>query len=324
MHHYALENLLSPVILSFVLGLVAYWVKSDLKFPDLFYQALSIYLLFSIGLKGGFAFRGQSLDEMSLAVGIAILLGLACAGLSFVVARFVFKFDPPDASALSINFGSVSVVTYVAGQSFVEAQGWVLPSYAPALVATMEVPGIFMGMALYQWSQKRTKVKDALHEVVFGQGLMLLIGGFVIGLFGRGSAMTSVPHFFFDSFQGILMLFMMELGLKVGSQSKDVSRAGIRLISFSLATSLLLGVTGILVGWMAQLSPGTTLLIGILSASSSYIAGPAAIRASIPNAQAGIYLASTLGIVFPFNILVGIPIYFAIVSALFGLGGKPG
>jgi len=304
------ENLISPVVLCFVLGIVARWLKSDLAVPEPVYQGLSIYLLLAIGLKGGSALAVTPFGELLLPGVITLLLGLITPVSAYFMMRRFGRLGIEDAAAVAAHYGSVSVVTFLAAVEAVKRTGVETEGYLPALVAVLEVPGIIVAL-LFASGGGGTKGswKKALHEVVTGKSIVLLLGGLLIGAFCGPAKLVDVQPFFAAAFKGALCIFMIELGLAAGKRLRDAGKAGVRLLVLGCVIPVLHGALGVFAGIAAGLSPGGAVVLGAMAGSASYIAAPAAVRVALPGANPAYYLTLALGITFPFNLAIGIPLF---------------
>jgi hypothetical protein len=304
------ENLISPVVLCFVLGIVARWLKSDLAVPEPVYQGLSIYLLLAIGLKGGSALAVTPFGELLLPGVITLLLGLITPVSAYFMMRRFGRLGIEDAAAVAAHYGSVSVVTFLAAVEAVKRTGAETEGYLPALVAVLEVPGIIVAL-LFASGGGGTKGswKKALHEVVTGKSIVLLLGGLLIGALCGPAKLVDVQPFFAAAFKGALCIFMIELGLAAGKRLRDAGKAGVRLLVLGCVIPVLHGALGVFAGIAAGLSPGGAVVLGAMAGSASYIAAPAAVRVALPGANPAYYLTLALGITFPFNLAIGIPLF---------------
>jgi hypothetical protein len=304
------ENLISPVVLCFVLGIVARWLKSDLAVPEPVYQGLSIYLLLAIGLKGGSALAVTPFGELLLPGVITLLLGLITPVSAYFMMRRFGRLGIEDAAAVAAHYGSVSVVTFLAAVEAVKRTGVETEGYLPALVAVLEVPGIIVAL-LFASGGGGTKGswKKALHEVVTGKSIVLLLGGLLIGALCGPAKLVDVQPFFAAAFKGALCIFMIELGLAAGKRLRDAGKAGVRLLVLGCVIPVLHGALGVFAGIAAGLSPGGAVVLGAMAGSASYIAAPAAVRVALPGANPAYYLTLALGITFPFNLAIGIPLF---------------
>jgi hypothetical protein len=307
-------NLLSPVVLAFALGMIATLVRSDLKFPDELYTALSIYLLLAIGLKGGAELASTPLSELALPAAATLALGVAVPLWSYAIVRRIGRMSVADAAALAAHYGSVSVVTFIASLSFLDAAKVGYEGFLPTLVALLEVPAIIVALLLarLRGAAGRGSWGTVLHEVLAGRSILLLLGGLVIGALSGSAGLARVSPFFVEPFQGALVLFLLEMGMVAARRFRDLRTAGVFLLGFGVGMPLLHGVLGVWLGSVAGLSLGGSTVLGVMAASASYIAAPAAVRIALPEANPGYYLTAALAITFPFNLTVGIPIYFAV------------
>lgn len=310
-----IQNLISPIVLSFVLGALAKCVKSDLEIPDALYQGISIYLLFAIGLKGGIAIAETPLESLLLPIGVTILLGVITPVTAFFLLKSFARLDRINASAAAAHYGSVSAVTFVAAIDAAKSAGMPAEGFMPALVAVLEVPGIIVAL-LFARQSRGGGIKAALHELVVGKSIFLLLGGLAIGALCGPAKMATVTPLFVDPFKGVLCLFLLELGMVAAKRARDVREAGWRLIVSGCVLPLVHGLFGTLAGHLAGLGPGGAAVLGAMVGSASYIAAPAAVRMALPKASPGIYLTLALGITFPFNLGVGIPVFLAISKTL--------
>ncbi|MBK9246064.1 MAG: sodium-dependent bicarbonate transport family permease [Burkholderiales bacterium] len=299
---------MDPVVLFFLLGLVARIAKSDLRLPEAMYEALAIYLLLAIGLKGGVQLAQQPLATVLPQALAAIALGAAIPLLLFPLLRA--RLPRPDAASIAAHFGSVSVVTFAVASSFLAAQSIDAESYMPLLVALMEAPGIVVGIVLARaGGAQRIAWGPLAREVLFGKSVLLLLGGLAIGALVGPEGSKPIAPLFTDLFKGVLALFLLEMGLVAGGRIGDLKRAGPFLLAFGVGAPLLLGLLGALVGQAIGLSLGGTTLLATLAASASYIAAPTAMRIAVPEANPALSIGVALGITFPFNIFVGVPLY---------------
>lgn len=313
----AATNLTSPPVLAFVLGLIAVAVRADLRLPDAVYQATSMYLLLAIGIKGGVALRTSSGSEVVAPILVAIVLGVAIPCAAFGLLRWWTRLDRIDRGAMAAHYGSTSLVTFTAALVFLEAASIPFEGYVATLLTVLEIPGIIVGLLLAK-GFRRTGMGETFREVVFGRSVLLLVGGLAIGFLTGPVGYARVEPFFGDLFTGVLTLFLLELGMLTGRQLGAVRQAGPGLFSFAVVFPLLAGTAGALGGTLAGMSIGGAMVLGVLCASASYIAAPAAVRLALPEAKPSITLASSLGITFPFNLVIGIPIYLFVAEAFGG------
>jgi len=311
----AQQNLTSPMVLAFVLGFFAVRIKSDLSFPDQITSLLSTYLLLAIGLKGGVRLKDINVGDVALPAVATIGAGIITAYATYLVARRFIRLSGADAASLAAHFGSVSAVTFTAAETFARSSGSQTAEYLPLLVVLLEIPGIIIALMLWT-RQGQQKVHGALTEVLTGKSIMLLGGGLLIGAIANTTAMDAVKPVFVDLFPGVLTLFLLDLGTLAGSQLSQIRRAGIRLVGFGLVAPIVFGVLGVALGLTVGMEPATAAVFGTMLASASYIAAPAAVRIGIPYANPGLALGVALGITFPFNIVIGIPLYSEVAKLL--------
>lgn len=311
--------MLDPVVLFFVLGVAARLAKSDLRLPEALYEALAIYLLLAIGLKGGVELARQpSLSVLPHALA-AIALGAAIPLLLYPVLRALGRLSTADSAAIAAHYGSVSVVTFAVASSVLLQAGIASEPHMPLIVALMEAPGIIVGIVLARRFAPTPDGRRAVtqwgvlaHEVLFGKSVLLLLGGLLIGFIAGPKGITPIEPLFIGLFKGVLALFLLEMGLVAGGRLSELKQAGLFLIVFGLVAPMALGVLGALVGHLLGLSLGGTALMATLAASASYIAAPTAMRVAVPEANPALSIGVALGITFPFNITLGIPLYLQI------------
>lgn len=317
-----LTNLASPPVLAFVLGLIAVSLKADLRLPDAVYQATSMYLLLAIGLKGGVALRQAAIGDVVAPIAAAVVLGVIIPLLAFTALRLVTRLSAVDRGAMAAHYGSTSLVTFTAALVFLEAAGVSYEGYVATLLTVLEIPGIIIGLLLAGSALKGGgSWGESLREVITGRSVLLLAGGLVIGVITGSDGYARIEPFFGALFTGVLTLFLLEMGVLAGRRLGDVRRAGVGLIGFAIIFPLISGALGIVGGVVVGMSPGGSMVLGVLCASASYIAAPAAVRLALPEANPGITLTSSLGITFPFNLVIGIPVYWALAQWLSGLLG---
>lgn len=340
------HNLISPAVLFFALGLVAAWSKSDLKFPPALSESFSIYLLAAIGMKGGIELSDHSLHALIKPIAGTLLLGVAIPVITFAVCRWM-RLDRKNAIALAATYGSVSIVTFGAAIAFLNLSKTPYESYMSAMVVLLESPAILVSLLMFGWLEKkscqsnmglRSRPSESFHstpsesfhssiqtlktwidpkiikESLFGKSVLLMLGSLVIGLIVGKSALPIVKPLFIDLFQSILVLFLLGMGLLAGEHLAEIRKHGYKLIVLALGFPVIYGVLGILIGKWCGLSVGGITLMGVLGASASYIAAPAALRISVPEASPSIYLGMSIGITFPFNLAIGLPLYYQIAQ----------
>lgn len=320
-------NLLSPAVLFFVLGVVAALIRSDLRFPEPLYAGLTIYLLVAIGFKGGVAIAEAGLARVWLPALAAMTLGALIPFWTYPVLRHAGRLAAVDAAAIAAHYGSVSAVTFIAATNYLQAVGQPYEDYASAFLAVMESPAILVGVVLGRMASTRprggtpdptaTSLRDVVHEALCGRSVLLLVGALVVGALCGPKGMEKVGPFFVTPFQGVLALFLLEMGTVAGRRLGDLRKVGGFLLLFGILTPLINGALGVLLGQLTGLGLGGATLLGVLAGSASYIAAPAAIRVSLPDANPTLYLTAALAITFPFNLTVGIPYCLAIARWLY-------
>ncbi len=315
----ARANLLSPMVLAFALGVAATLLKSDLKLPDALYDTLSVYLLLAIGLKGGAelsvtplrAVLGPALATLALGVGIP----LWC----YAILRRLGRFGVADAAALAAHYGSVSAVTFIACLGFLDRAGVAYEGFMPALVALLEAPAIVVALGLARLGLPREGGwGEVLHELLTGKSIVLLAGGLLIGWVSGKPGVAAVAPLFVDLFKGALVLFLLEMGLITARRFRDLARVGPFLLAFAIVLPVLHGLLAVVLGRVAGLSLGGATVLAVLAASSSYIAAPAAVRIALPEANPSLYLTASLAVTFPFNLALGLPLYYQLARAVYG------
>lgn len=306
-------NLLSPMILCFALGAVAGLLKSDLRLPAPAYDSLAIYLLLAIGLKGGVSIAQAGVGAVSVPLAVAAILGGLIPLYVFAFCRKVAKMSRADAGAQAAHYGSVSAVTFMAASVFLEQAGMPPPSFAAAMLAVMEIPGIVVGLVLAKGRDQN--LSGAIHEVFTGRGVILLAGGLVIGALTGPTQYEMVKPFFEVPFRGALCLFLLEMGVVAAAQAGALKGSRRKLLAVGLGMPLVGSVVALGIAKIAGLDTATAAILAVLAASASYIAAPAAVRVALPQANPGLYLATSIGLTFPFNLAVGIPLYSAMAQA---------
>jgi hypothetical protein len=302
------------MVLAFLLGIVAARLKSDLKFPESLYTSLTIYLMVAIGMKGGYKLSLSHFDEVILPALAALALCIAIPLWTYFIMRKVGKFDVPNAAALAAHYGSVSAVTFSAAIVFHDTLGIEVEGFMPSMLALMEVPAILIGISLARINarfptQEGASLKEIARELLAGKSSILLFGFLIIGFACGASGWEQVSPLFDVPFKGVLTLFLLEAGLVAGRRLGEFKKGGAFLIAFGLIMPIIHAVLGIYLGYWAGLSEGGATVLGVLAASASYIAAPAACRVALPEASPSYYLTGALAITFPFNIMVGIPLY---------------
>jgi len=310
---------MDPVVLFFLLGLAARLLRSDLRVPEPLYDALSIYLLVALGLKGGAELSRALAPSLAGQALLAIAMGCVLPLLAFGLLRFLGRLDRSNAAAIAAHYGSVSVVTFAAGLTYLGSRNIAAEPTMPLFVALLEVPGLLVGVLLARMGTGRgAGVAHILREAFVGKSVMLLIGGLLVGAALGPDGLAPVKPFFWDLFKGALCLFMLELGLVAGGQLGALRQAGPFLAAFALVVPPVFGAIGAGFGWLMGLSHGGIALMATLAASASYIAAPAAMRMSVPEANPALSIPIVLGVTFPFNLLAGIPLYERMAARIAG------
>ena len=317
----AADNLISPIILSFALGLFAALARSDLTVPEAVAKGLSIYLLFAIGFKGGVSVARHGVDGTLL---LALLAGGVLSALlpflAFALLRAMTRLSAIDAAAVAAHYGSISIVTFVAASSILAGQGIAAEGYMVAVAAAMEAPAILSALWLVSRSNGRAEADGALlREILLNGSIVLLVGAFLIGFLTGEEGFARIASFIDAPFQGVLALFLLDMGLGTGRGLRNVRgvlTAG--TLAFGIVMPLAGALAGLGAGLALGLSTGGVMLFMALSASASYIAVPGAMRVALPEANPSIYLTLSLGVTFPFNLTLGLPIYLALAQAATG------
>ncbi len=320
-------NLLSPIPLAFALGVLTRLVRSEFSLPKELYASLSVYLLFALGLKGGYELSHASVDAILRPALVTLLLGFVTPVTTYAAMRYLGRFSTSDAAGMAAHYGSVSAVTFIAAQQFTQRVGAPTEGFMPTLLTLLESPGIHVALAIgalqrrkadgaVDAAQKPGTMASVLHEVLTGRTMVLLVGGLAVGFLTGSSGWTAVSPFFDSGFKGALMLFLLEMGIVAGARLGDLRRVGPFLLGFGIVMPLLHGALGVGLGHLAGLSVGGCTVLGTMAASASYIAAPPAVRLTLPEANPTYSLTASLAITFPFNILAGIPIYHRIAQSL--------
>jgi uncharacterized protein len=315
------QNLLDPVVLFFVLGVGAGVLRTGIKLPDAVYELLSIYLLLSIGLRGGVELSETNFNEIRLPAIGTLCLGVVIPLVAFVILRHFGKFNRANAAALAAHYGSVSAVTFAVVVTFVERLGMPHEKYVTVLLVLLEIPAIAVGISLAKlgsrMARRRLDYRKLAHEIFLGKSIYLLVGGLLIGMAVGSHHIQPVKLLFFDLFKGLLCLFLLEMGIITSRRFYELKQVGVFLVAFGVLMPVLSATLGIALGWSMGLSLGGTVILATLAASASYIAAPTAMRIAVPEANPTLYLTAALGITFPFNLLFGIDIYNALTHLFY-------
>lgn len=311
-----IENLISPITLAFLLGVIATLIKSDLEIPEPVIRIFAIFLLLSIGLQGGRELATADLGNLAAAITITGLLVLLIPALAYLVARHIVGLDIRNAAGVAALYGSVSSVTFIVARSFAEGAGTPMEGYITGLVALMELGilvALFYGrLALARSDSATTSLRVILGETLRGRGLLLLGGGLIMGAAIGENNFTKIEPFFVDLFRGVLVLFLLEMGMTAARHLGAFRAVGLKMLGFGIAMPLVHGTIASGLATAAGLPLGSAFVIGAVAASASYIDAPAAVRATFPQANPSIYLTSSLGITFPFMLILGIPLIYQI------------
>ena len=308
-----------PVILFFLLGLLAGLARSDLKIPAVLYESLSIFLLLAIGLKGGVELARQSLAELLLPALVIVGIGAVLPLIAFPVLQRLGKLSRADAASVAAHYGSVSVVTFAVGAAYLANLGEEYEGYMVVFLVLLEFPALMIGVWLARRGQGESNLGKVLHEVFAGKSIVLLVGGLLIGWLAGADGLKPLDKVFFDLFKGLLAIFLLKMGLVAASRIGDLRRAGAFLLGFAVVMPLFAGTLGALTASLLGLSVGGAALLATLYASASYIAAPAAMRIAVPEANPALSIGAALGITFPFNLVIGIPAYYWLASQLQGV-----
>ena len=331
-----LSNLLVPAVLFFALGFFARVIRSDLRFPPDLAKLLSIYLLVAIGIHGGMELARADLMTALNAVFWAIVLGISLPLLGYAVLVATRKVNALNAAAIAAHYGSVSAGTFLTAIAYLRGAGVEFESYPVIMLAVMESPAIIAGLLLASRARQRANSEDngenngrdnpavhnrgsLLRESLTNGSVVLLIGSMVIGAIAAPKALKAIEPFVSDIFMGMLCLFLLEMGMEAARRIEEFRRVGLVLAGFGILMPLVSAVIGVVIGHYALgFGVGGTTLVAVLAASASYIAVPPAMRLAVPEANPSLYLTLSLGITFPFNVVVGIPVYHRLATLLAG------
>jgi hypothetical protein len=304
-------------VLAFVFGFIAARIKSDVRVPEQIYQFLSIYLLFGIGLKGGHSLKSVTFEEVFAPAVTTIIVGALIPVFAYLSLRLIRTLSVIDRGSIAAHYGSTSLVTFSAALLFLESNSIFVEGFAPALLTLMEIPGLIVGIYLGSRTPgSDVKWSETLKEVLLGKTVLLLFGGLFIGAVSSNEGYEKVSPFFIGLLSGLLVLFLLHLGYLAGFNFSEVRKVGKPLIVFGLLFPLIIGVIGVALGGAIGLSVGGSTILGVLCASASYIAAPAAVGVALPKANTTLALMSSIGVTFPFNLIIGIPVYFKVAEFL--------
>ncbi len=316
--HSLAQNFLSPAILFFVLGIIAGVIKSDLEIPESISRYLSLYLMMAIGFKGGVAIANTPdiNGEVLAAIGAGVAFGFVQPFLGYALLRWTTKLDSPTAAAVAAHYGSISMVTFATAAAFLKVNEVAYAGYIVAILALMEAPAIISALFIAHRAAPSTiheqETKKLFNREIFTNGsILLLFGAFIIGCLTGQSGMDKMEGFLVTPFQGILALFLLDMGLLVARQMTNLRAFTLPLVLFGIYMPLIGAAIGLAMSSALGMDVGTGMLFTVLCASASYIAVPAAMRLALPEAQASIYVPMSLAITFPFNVMIGIPLYYS-------------
>lgn len=341
------SNLLTPIILFFIFGIIAARIKSDLKIPEAISEFLPIYLLAAIGLHGGIEMRNTGFENMLIPMLVAIGLSLLFTLNHYQILRRLGKFNLFDSYALASTYGAVGAVTFSVGLSFLKNQGVSSEGYLAAILAVLEPVAFILAIFLTnmavskQLRQKKqsfsnedtsdmdmgiqdgkTKLSQVLHDSITGKAIVILLGSIIIGYIIGEDGFSSIRIIFDEMFTGAIVIFMIEMGIIAGQRLDDIKKVGVFLTAFAIIMPTFNGIIGVLIATVLGLSMGGAVMFGLLLASASFIAAPAVLRHAIPQAKPSLYITSALGITFPYNIIVLLPIMFIVSSLVHDVEGS--
>jgi hypothetical protein len=317
------SNILNPPILFFFLGMLAVLVKSDLEIPPPIPKLFSLYLLLAIGFKGGVELTKSGINqEVVLTLLAAIMMACVVPLYTYFILRL--KLDTYDSAAIAATYGSISAVTFITASAFLTELGMPFDGFMVAALALMESPAIIVGLVLVNFfavDEKRDFVwSEVLRDAFLNSSVFLLIGSLIIGVLTGEHGWKVLSPFTQDMFYGVLTFFLLDMGLVAAKRIKDLQKTGVFLISFAILIPILNAGIGLLIARLINMSQGDALLFAVLCASASYIAVPAAMRLTVPEANPSLYVSTALAVTFPFNIAIGLPLYFGWMNWLWGRG----
>lgn len=315
-------SIVDPIILFFIFGVVVGLLRVKLCLPRQIYDFVTILLLLSIGLKGGIEMAQLSLGFLLPQIIAAIAMGFLLPFIAYPVLRYIGRLNLSDSASIAAHYGSVSVGTFAVATSFLVSRNIPFEKYMALFLVLLESPAIVSGILLARGFSSDTKWKDVFSEALFDKGIILMLGGLIIGWIIGPSGVEPIKPLFFDLFKSILALFLFEMGIIASSQLESLKRHGLFLLGFGIVMPIFSSLIGISIGCFLGLSIGGVTIFATLAASASYIAVPAAMRISIPEANPSLSIASSLGITFTFNVLVGIPIYYSLAQKVFIFLGR--
>lgn len=304
------------VVAFFFLGALSVFLRSPIKFPEGLYQGLSLFLMLAIGLKGGIALHSYVALELLLQSLGVVSLGIIIPLIAFPVLMKAGGFGRLDAASIAAHYGSVSVGTYAVAIAVLEGMSISYEQYFPLFVVLLEMPAILVGIALAKTRTGELDRKALLHEITCNQGVVLMVGALIIGYMAGPDGSANIMPLFKGMFSGALALFLLEMGIVAANRVKDIKSKAIFLICFGTLMPLLGATLGGGIAMLVGLTMGGQVLLAVLGASASYIAVPAVMRVALPSANHGVAIASSLAITFPFNVIIGIPLYIKVIQSL--------
>lgn len=310
------DNLLTAPVIAFLVALIATLLRFEIRLPESLYPILSTFLLLAIGIKGGRALAASSPSEIWKPLIAALLLGVITPVVAFALLRVAGRLDVINSAAIAAHYGSVSAVTFTVLIASLESREISYEGFAAGLLAVLEIVGIIVALFLARGATTGSSWKEALSEVVRGRSIALLVAGLIIGSVVGAERLAPTDPLFVGLFSGALTLFLIELGVIAAERLRDIRDAGPRLVFLGIIIPLINGFLGALAGSAAGLSTGGVAVMATLAGSASYIAAPAAVRITLPQASPGLYVTASLGVTFPFNLTIGIPAYIAMANAL--------
>jgi hypothetical protein len=322
--HVMSQNLLTPAVLFFILGISAGFFKSDLEIPSSISRYLSIYLMMAIGFKGGVAIANTTEfgSDVIGAIFAGVVIGFLQPFLGYFLLKKTTKLDSATAAAVAAHYGSISMVTFATAAAFLKVNEVFYAGYIVAILALMEAPAILSGLFIAHKANPKTKhvneEKKLAKEIFTNGAILLLFGSFIIGWLTGQSGMDKMEGFLVTPFQGLLALFLLDMGLLVAKNLHHLKNFTLPLALFGIYMPLIGAATGLGTSYMLGLDVGTGTLFTVLCASASYIAVPAAMRLALPEAKAAIYIPLSLAITFPFNVVFGIPLYYTLAGKILG------
>jgi hypothetical protein len=321
------NNLLSPGVLFFTLGIIAGLVKSDLNVPDSISRYLSLYLMMAIGFKGGVAIAAteEFTSQIMLVIFAGFMVSLLLPFVAYSLLRLTTRIDSPTAAAVAGHYGSISMVTFVTGMAFLKEHDIAFAGYIVGVLALMEAPAIVSALFIAHRAAPETRThaqeeKKLSREIFTNGSILLIFGALIIGIITGDSGMEKMEGFLVTPFQGVLALFLLDMGLLVSKNFHELRNFTWSLAAFGIYMPVIGGAIGLAISSLLGVDVGTGTLFMILCASASYIAVPAAMRLALPEAKAGVYVPLSLAITFPFNVIVGIPVYHTLAEMFLAQG----